>query len=998
MHRKIFYLLLMLSLVPALLNAGTRGRIKGTVVDLQTGEALIGANIIVVGTSTGAATDVNGDFLLQNLEAGTYDVRASYLGYQSITLTGVRVNADLTTYIGFELPSEDVSVGTVTIVAKRPLINKDATNAVRLTTSEDIDALPVRGVNGILALQAGVTLQDGLITIRGGRNDEVGYYLEGVSVTDPYSGGTSITISQDALEEIQVQAGGYTAEFGGANAGIIRQQLKSGSSNYKASFEYQTDNFTFKSREDAYNGEKVLGTHSYGYNEMSAVLSGPLFDSRFKFFLNGRYFFQRDRTPQDLPGMDVGPVFDITTGDSVNLVSNAGPRRQNRESSYTLAGTITADFKPIMLRFSGTYTQRNRDPFEFNKNFDIVTRIREGEDIRSNGSFNAKLTHVLSPNMFYELSAGYMFTNRMTQDPYLKDNYWAYGDSVANADAGWIFQRSARDLAQQSGNGRYVNEYNPTVYGWGFDGPNEIAVSYFKRAQSSLTFSGNLNWMIGKVHTIKIGGEYKQQTIRNWALNLPDMRGLAQLLQQSLVDPQYAGLTEDEVKQRLLVLRGLDNFGFDFNGDEIDDGYLAPKKPVFASAFIQDRIEFEDIILNLGLRYDYIDIDNQELVDPTRPYLSVNPTTGEFLEEGWQDVSTFSAVSPRIGVSFPVTDKTVFHAQFGKFVQQTRLTDTYQGQDRISYEFRQSYFFGASARGRNIRPTRTTQYEVGFTQQLTDFMSFDVTGYYKDIKNQVFFYEERVSPESPLRNYLTLVNGDYATTKGVEIGLSMRRYNRLAMNASLSLQDARGTGSNPRSAQGIVGAPIENTVFYPKNISPLDFNQSVRANMNLDYRFGVDDGPAFLNEFGVSLLAKYSSGHPYTRGDGVIDLEGDTRGRYPVEPMNASVTPSTVQVDIRIDKTFHIVDAISANIYVRVVNLFDTKNAENVWLRTGTANDDGVLQDPRLVGGNINTWGEKYVEAYQQFIIGQQANYYLATGNQLFGAPRQIILGLRLEY
>jgi len=988
----------MLSLVPAMLNAGTRGRIKGTVVDLQTGEALIGANIIVVGTSTGAATDVNGEFLLMNLEAGNYDVRASYLGYQSITLTGVNVNSDLTTYISFELPSEDVSVGTVTIVAKRPLINKDATNAVRLTTSDDIDALPVRGVNGILALSAGVTLQDGLITIRGGRNDEVGYYLEGVSVTDPYYGGNSVSVSQDALEEIQVQAGGYTAEFGGANAGIIRQQLKSGRSDLKASFEYITDNFTFKSREDAYNGEKVLGTHSYGYNEMSAVLSGPLFDNRFRFFLNGRYLFNRDRSPQDYPGMDVGPISEPGGSDVVNLVSNAGPVRQYRSENYTLAGTITADFKPIMLRFSGTFTANKRDPFEFDKMYDVVTRIREGEELRNNGSFNVKLTHVLSPNMFYELTAGYTLTDRLTQDPYLKDNYWAYGDSVANAEAGWIFERSALDLANQARNGRYVNEYSPTVYSWQFGSPNQIATSFFKMDQTTLSFAGNLNWMIGKVHTIKIGGEYKQETIRRFSMALAEQRGLAEKLDNALTNNTYPGLTEDEVKQRLLLLVGLDNFGFDFKGEKVDEGYLAPKKPVFASAFLQDRIEFEDIILNLGLRYDYIDIDNQELVDPTRPYLSVNPTTGEFITEGWQDVSTFSAVSPRIGLSFPVTDRTVFHAQFGKFVQQTRLTDTYQGQDRISYEFRQSYFFGNSARGRNIRPTRTTQYELGFTQQLTDFMSFDITGYYKDIKNQVFFYEERVSPESPIRNYLTLANGDYATTKGVELNLSMRRYNRLAMNASMSLQDARGTGSNPRSATGIVGAPIENTVFYPKNIAPLDFNQSVRANINFDYRFGVDDGPAFLNEFGVSLLAKYSSGHPYTRGDGVIDLEGDTRGRYPVEPMNESVTPSTFQVDLRIDKTFNIADIISANIYVRVVNLFDTKNAENVWLRTGTANDDGVLQDPRLVGGNIDSWGEKYVEAYQQFIIGQQANYLNATGNQLFGAPRQIILGLRLEY
>ncbi|MCX7875248.1 MAG: carboxypeptidase-like regulatory domain-containing protein, partial [Melioribacteraceae bacterium] len=161
--------------------AGTKGRIKGKVVDLQTGEALVGANVYVVGSSAGANTDVNGEYLIQNMEAGVYTLRAAYVGYQTITISNIRVNADLTTYVNFELPSEDIQVGTVEIVAQKPIIQKDNTNAVRITTNEDIQALPVRGVNSIISLTAGVVNQNGNIYIRGGRVDEVGYYLEGVS-------------------------------------------------------------------------------------------------------------------------------------------------------------------------------------------------------------------------------------------------------------------------------------------------------------------------------------------------------------------------------------------------------------------------------------------------------------------------------------------------------------------------------------------------------------------------------------------------------------------------------------------------------------------------------------------------------------------------------------------------------------------------------------------------------------------------------------------------
>jgi len=304
MHRKIFYFLLILALCPMLLTAGTKGRIKGKVVDLQTGDALIGANVVVVGSTFGANTDANGEFLIQNLEAGVYTLKVSYVGYRSITLSNVRVNADLTAYATIQLPNQDIQVSTVVIIAQKPMIQRDATNAVRLTTNEDIEALPVRGVTNIMALSAGVVLQNNNVYIRGGRADEVGYYLEGISIKNPVSGGRQVTLSQDALEEIQVQAGGYTAEFGNSNSGIIRTQLKSGTPDLKASYEYITDNIGLEGKNSAFDGKKRLGAYWWGYNEQSAVLSGPLIDNRFKFFTNFNYVYQRDGSYQPWHGRE----------------------------------------------------------------------------------------------------------------------------------------------------------------------------------------------------------------------------------------------------------------------------------------------------------------------------------------------------------------------------------------------------------------------------------------------------------------------------------------------------------------------------------------------------------------------------------------------------------------------------------------------------------------------------------------------------------------------
>src|ERR1035437_9898204 len=178
MKRMITVLFFMLFL-PALVLAGTVGKIKGKVTDLQPGEPLIGANVIVVGTSTGAATDVKGEFVINNLNPGTYTLKASYIGYQTITVSNVRVNSELSTELDFKLPAEGISTKEINIIAQRPLIEPSNTNAIRNTTSEDFNNLPVRGINALLALTPGVNLQDNNIYVRGGRQDEVGFYLEG---------------------------------------------------------------------------------------------------------------------------------------------------------------------------------------------------------------------------------------------------------------------------------------------------------------------------------------------------------------------------------------------------------------------------------------------------------------------------------------------------------------------------------------------------------------------------------------------------------------------------------------------------------------------------------------------------------------------------------------------------------------------------------------------------------------------------------------------------
>lgn len=999
MIRKITILSLFV-ILPTLLFAGTVGKLKGKVTDQSTGEPLIGANVFVIGTSFGAASDINGDYDITNLEAGLYTVRASFVGYQTVTISNVRVNADLTTELNFELPSEDISVEEIQVVAERPLVNKYATNANRISTSEDIEALPVRGVNNILALTAGVTFQDNTVFVRGGRLDEVGYYLEGASISDPVMGGRAVTIAQDAIEEIQVQSGGYTAEYGGANSGIIYTQIKSGTSDYKASIEYITDNITLQS--DRFDGEKRLGSHWYGYSEFVGTVSGPIVDHRFKFFGLFNYNYQADKNPQAYPGMDIGIVTDPSTGHSVDFTYPAGALRQNYLEQLTGTGTFTFDFNPLIVRAVGTYSESNyTNPWtsRISGNIaNILNEVRTPQQEQTDGALSAKFTYIVDPTMFIEVSGGYSFNTNKLFDPILKDDFFNYGDSAANANAGFDVFRGEFELPSR------IAIYNFSFHPWG-----DIISSYGKFEREKLNFTFALSKEIGKVHSIKLGGELQMFTVRNWALNNERVVSLAGLIKQNERLPDG-----DPSKQRvedILITSGVNNYGYDLFGNKYDGennfetGQLAPHQPVFLSAYVQDKIEWKDLIVNFGLRWDYIDIDNKMFVDPTRPGLSVDPQTSGVFPDGLEDVPSFNALSPRLGFSFAMTDQTVFHAQYGKFVQQTRLRDAYQGYYATATNLRPGFQITAPV-GFNIRPTRTTQYEIGFTQQIGNIGSFDITGYYKDIKDQVVFDQQNVAEDSDIGAYNVLMNGDFATTKGVEVSLRLRRIERLQANANVSFQDARGTGSFPNSNRGIVGAPLDGvTIFRPQYVSPLEYNNSFSGSVNLDYRFGIDDGPSWLERFGISALITFSSGHPYTTGKGGPDLEGDARDRQPLEPLNNSTTPSTFQIDLRLDKTFNIADLFDLNLYVYVINLFDTKNIENVFLRTGSTSDDGYLSDPSTGGKLVETYGPIYEELYKALNIDYYQQWQLAmtgapilTTPYFYGPPRQIRVGIKIEY
>lgn len=1002
MSKRSLILAMLLLLAPATLLAS--GKIRGKIVDKDTGEPLVGANVSAVGTTYGAAADVNGAYIILNVPAGVYTLRATFVGYAQYTVSNVRVNNDLTTEMDFSLSSEAVAMQAVEIVAERPLVNKSATNAVRINTAEDLAAMPVRGINNILAVTPGVVVQDGAVFIRGGRLDETGYYLEGVSIRNPLTGARAVTLVQDAIEEIQVQAGGYNAEFGGANAGIIQQQLRTGTSTWKASAQYITDNITFKSGGKFLDGKERLGTRWYGYSEFTGSVSGPIVSDQFKFFGLFNYLYQRDQTPQPYPGINLGQVVG-QTGDTVNLNYPAGPLMKNPREDITGTATLSMDFSPLTVRVAGTYTGTQRyNAYNSHRNAGAIANMFNTdriEEIRQKDAAGSlKLTHLLNPTTFYEVTLGYFHQSQKQWDPYLQDDFLHYGDSVSNANVGWVWQRTAADITSGQ-TGRYLRPTRKILYDFAFNATGEPLAGYVKWKRENISINGAFVTQLGSEHSLKIGGEFQRYNIRNYSWANESVFTLAGLLAANEALPD--GDPSKVAPEQVLINRGVNNYGYDVWGNETNEsGFNGPRHPVFASAYIQDKIEYNDLVMNIGVRYDYINIDNYAFLDPARPDLAIDPYSGAIDPAGLVKAGAFHGISPRVGLSFPVTDQTVFHTQFGQFVQQSRLADVYQGMYYTASNVRGGFYIHTPV-GYDVRPTRTTQYEIGFTQQVGDFASFDITGYYKDIKDQVVYEQWNTNASSALGAYFALANGDFATTKGVEVTFNMRRTKRLQANASIAFQDARGTGSFPNSQRGIVGAPLDGvTQFRPLYVSPLEYNNAIRGNLNLDYRFAPDEGGPILERLGASALLTFNSGHPYTRGIGGQDLEGEARSRTPVEPLNSSSTPWVFQVDLRIDKTVRLFDVLNANFFIHVINLFDTKNISNVFLRTGSTDDDGVLSDPSLGAPLISTYGPQYADVYKAINIDYYERYQnavaLSTVPYFYGPPRQIRFGVRLEY
>jgi len=208
--------------IAALANAQT-GSIAGRVKSALDGKPLPGANVTLLGTHLGAITNLNGFYFIANVPAGTYQVRASFLGYVRTTAENVKVRLNLTAAINFDLKEKALQGEEVTVVAERQIINPEASATLANVYAENLQSLPIATLEDAIRTQAGVEPD---LTIRGGNINTVGFVVDGINLREGRTHAPVLGLSYTALEQMQVQSSGFDAEYGNVRSGLVQLVTK----------------------------------------------------------------------------------------------------------------------------------------------------------------------------------------------------------------------------------------------------------------------------------------------------------------------------------------------------------------------------------------------------------------------------------------------------------------------------------------------------------------------------------------------------------------------------------------------------------------------------------------------------------------------------------------------------------------------------------------------------------------------------------------------------
>jgi len=899
----VYWLLAASCFLAAPLQAGTTGKIVGRVADAGSRESLPGVNVIVEGTSLGAVTDLEGQYLILRVPPGSYTLRAKLLGYTDMSYDRVQISIDKTTTVDFSLSQTVLQTGqTITVTASKPLVERDLTSTVATVNSEMIGRLPVDNMQDVINLQAGVV--DG--HFRGGRSGEVGYLIDGISINDVYSGSSAVQVENTAVQELQVISGTFNAEYGQAMSGIVNVVTKEGGENYHGSLTSYVGDYVSSHTDIFWN----VDAFNPIYN-LEGTLSGPVpvTRNRLTFFASGRFYDnegalygRRVFLPSDsanFPSSDVRDWYIESHGTGRRFAS------QEDFSRYADSLKQGADFAAMrpsrrwtgQIKLAWKLSDANKLEYEGlvqkqrYREYDHQFRYNpDGDFWRHQTGWNNGLTwtSVLNQRNFFTVKMARFYTDYkqyVYEDPY---------------DARYV---NPKLLDAASGN------------------------AFLSGGQQMWHFLRNTTTSVGKVdftsqatneHQLKAGLEYRQH--RMW------LRAFEIRLNRDTQWKPYVPAVTKNVQ----------------NNDE----YLL--HPLEVSAYVQDKIELAYMVVNAGVRYDYFKSDGIVPIDFLQPAASPLRTP-----------KTSQQISPRFGLSYPVTDRGAIHISYGHFFQIPNFEFLFSNPD---FELYATSDYGSTSPPERVpntignaelKPQKTTIYEIGLQQQLGADLSLEVTAYFKDIRN--LLGTEILHTTTGIR-YARYINRDYGGVKGLTFAFEKRLTGGFGATVDYTYQIARGDASDPASAFLDAEAGRE----PQKQLVPLNWDRTHSLNLSLTA------GDARV--WSASLIGRLGSGLPYT----------PTQQNVRTAVENSERKPAFMNFDFYAYRNFRVGEQ-NLNAFVRVYNLLDQKNELDVYSDTGRAN----YTLSALASGTI-------------FGVNSLSDY-LARPN-FYSDPRQVLAGIGLEF
>ncbi|CAM3392104.1 TonB-dependent receptor [Rhodothermus bifroesti] len=783
------------------------GKIAGVVTDAETGEPLPGVNVVIEGTTMGATTDIEGYYVILNVRPGTYRVRASFVGYAPVVAENVDVSIGLTTELNFRLQPQAIGLEEVVVTVQRPVVQPDVSASLANIRAEQVENLPVVSIADVIGLQAG--FEPGL-TIRGAGGDQVAFAIDGMSLADPRGNTPILGVSFTAIEEVQVQTGGFNAEYGNVRSGLINVVTKEPTTN-----RYFAD---------------VLARYSPPSRPYFGATPGDLESYFVKPFL--------DTTP--LEGCPRGVAY---CGTSVwpRWLQEEYPSHQGwdalaggtpwtpeqlysayqwlvrkdftiREPNYEFDGTIGGPVPLVSrylgnLRFTASYRQvqtalmfPEQRPAYRDRLFQgkLISDIATGMKLSIDGLYRKQLGHAAHRD-----GRGTILTGEMPRYPWdsredLMPVQMNIGFNINMALFGdWGF--SPTNITQSMIGAKFTHALSPATFyevqlqriesdyftfmprprKGGITGPSAIVKCI--RRDGSFADPQNGQCAAGELGVTEAPFGFKE-SYENAATPTPF--GLLGSQAGSARDTsnivRYAGRVDltSQVNRVLQIKTGLEYIFSDYhirhgvydpaNPHHENEKFRWDRTPVQAAYYAQAKLEFKGMIANLGLRFDYFNPSGR-WYDYTAFDRALSASIGirrldQVLPR--KPVEKQLTVSPRLGVSFPITENSKLYFNYGHFRQMLTPQDLF----RVEYISNGAIF---SIGNPNQPLPRTIAYELGFEQNIADQFLLRLAGFYRDLHYQPREVEY-ISVDDAV-DYFRVEPLNYGDVRGFELTVEKNR-------------------------------------------------------------------------------------------------------------------------------------------------------------------------------------------------------------------------------